>query len=86
MNWFDSESGKSLVDFEQKVIEKYLDQKFGYYSLQLGEHKSNLIKNAKIKHQIIGCGKHKTRSIESKPKGSHSASKPTFFSLPHPII
>ena len=66
MNWFDSESGKSLVDFEQKVIEKYLDQKFGYYSLQLGEHKSNLIKNAKIKHQIIGCGKEKIVDLDAE--------------------
>ena len=66
MNWFDSESGKSLVDFEQKVIEKYLDQKFGYYSLQLGEHKSNLIKNAKIKHQIIGCGKEKNVGLDAE--------------------
>jgi len=38
MNWFESESGKSLVDFEQKVVQSYLDQKFGYYALQLGEH------------------------------------------------
>ena len=66
MNWFDSESGKSLVDFEQKVIEKYLDQKFGYYSLQLGEHKSNFIKNAKIKHQIIGCGKEKNVDLDAE--------------------
>ena len=66
MNWFDSESGKSLVDFEQKVIEKYLDQKFGYYSLQLGEHKSNLIKKAKIKHQIIGCGKEKNVDLDAE--------------------
>ena len=66
MNWFDSESGKSLVDFEQKVIEKYLDQKFGYYSLQLGEHKSNLIKNAKIKHQIIGCGEEKNVDLDAE--------------------
>ena len=66
MNWFDSESGKSLVDFEQKVIERYLDQKFGYYSLQLGEHKSNLIKNAKIKHQIIGCGKEKNVDLDAE--------------------
>ena len=59
MNWFDSELGESLVVFEQKVIEKYLDQKFGYYALQLGEHKSNFIKNVRIKHQIIVSGKEK---------------------------
>jgi len=59
MNWFDTELGKSLVDFEQKVMQKYLQQKFGYYALQLGEHKKNLIKAAKIKHHIIARGKEK---------------------------
>ena len=57
---------KSLVVFEQKVIEKYLDQKFGYYALQLGEHKSNLIKNVKIKHQIIVSGKEKNVDLDAE--------------------
>ena len=37
MNWFDSQLGKSLISYEQKTIERYLDQKFGYYALQLGD-------------------------------------------------
>ena len=64
MNWFDSETGKSLVDFEQKVVDKYLDQKFGYYALQLGEHKNNLIKNSKIKHHILVRGKKKNVDLD----------------------
>ena len=64
MNWFDSQLGKSLVSFEQKTLEKYLDQKFGYYALQLGEHKSNLIKNTKIKHQIIVSGMDKNVDLD----------------------
>ncbi len=66
MNWFDSESGKRLVTFEQKVIEKYLDQKFGYYALQLGVHKNNLIKNAKIKNQIVVNGKEKNIDLDAE--------------------
>ena len=66
MNWFDSQLGKSLVSFEKKTIEKYLDQKFGYYALQLGEHKSNLIKNTKIKHQIIVSGKDKNVDLDAE--------------------
>ncbi len=66
MNWFDSQLGKNLVSFEQKTIEKYLDQKFGYYALQLGEHKSNLIKNTKIKHQIVVSGKDKNVDLDAE--------------------
>jgi ubiquinone/menaquinone biosynthesis C-methylase UbiE len=66
MNWFDSQLGKSLISFEKKTIEKYLDQKFGYYALQLGEHKSNLIKNTKIKHQIIVSGKDKNVDLDAE--------------------
>ena len=66
MNWFDSESGKRLVTFEQKVIEKYLDQKFGYYALQLGVHKNNLIKNTKIKNQVVVNGKEKNVDLDAE--------------------
>tara|TARA_B100000767_G_scaffold147235_1_gene138723 strand:+ start:69 stop:743 length:675 start_codon:yes stop_codon:yes gene_type:complete len=66
MNWFDSESGKSLVNFEQEVIKKYLDQKFGYYALQLGVHKNNLIKNTKIKNQVVVNGKEKNVDLDAE--------------------
>ncbi|MBT4571311.1 MAG: methyltransferase domain-containing protein [Nitrosomonadales bacterium] len=66
MNWFDTELGKSLVDFEQKVMQKYLQQKFGYYALQLGEHKKNLIKATKIKHHIIARGKEKNVDLDEE--------------------
>ena len=66
MNWFESESGKSLVDFEQKVVQSYLDQKFGYYALQLGEHQQNLIRNAKVKHHILSRGKEKNIDLDAE--------------------
>lgn len=66
MNWFESESGKSLVDFEQKVVQSYLDQKFGYYALQLGEHQQNLIRNVKVKHHILSRGKEKNIDLDAE--------------------
>ena len=59
MNWFDSKTGESLVNFEQKIVQEYLEQKFGYYALQLGDHEKNLIQNAKVKHHIFTSGKEK---------------------------
>ena len=64
MNWFDSKTGKSLVNFEQKIVQRYLEQKFGYYALQLGDHEKNLIQNTKVRHHILTSGKEKNINLD----------------------
>jgi hypothetical protein len=34
MTWFDTENGQRLLDAEEAILRDFLEDKFGYFSLQ----------------------------------------------------
>ena len=53
MSWFNSSAGKKLLQTEQFVIQSLIDDKFGYFAIQLGNYDCNFLARSRISKRII---------------------------------
>ena len=74
MNWFNTKAGKNLLQFEKVVINKFVQQKFGYYAVQLSAGEVNFLEHSKIKSHFFTYGKAQSMELveDSLPFDSSS--------------
>ena len=65
MNWFQTKSAKSLILQEKKIINKFIEDKFGYHALQLGSSFTNFLENSRISNHIFNQGPLKNISFNN---------------------
>jgi len=56
MNWFKSKAGKSLIKIEKLIIEKLIEDKFGYFALQFGGSGYDFLNNSRINKHLFNEG------------------------------
>ncbi|MDC0127317.1 class I SAM-dependent methyltransferase [Methylophilaceae bacterium] len=56
MNWFKSNNAKNLIEQEKSIVNKYIEDKFGYYALQLGDYFSDFLEQSRISKHIFNHG------------------------------
>jgi ubiquinone/menaquinone biosynthesis C-methylase UbiE len=57
MSWFNSVSGSHLLDIEKKVIVKALEEKFGYFAVQLDFSEFDFLSTSRITLRLSNEGK-----------------------------
>jgi SAM-dependent methyltransferase len=63
MSWFNSPAGKQLLLAEQFVIESLLQDKFGYFAMQLGGYDCNFLTESRIAKHLFNGGKYQNISF-----------------------
>ena len=58
MSWFNSPAGKQLLLTEQSVIDSLLEDKFGYFAIQLGDCDYNFLTESRIAQHLFNGGKY----------------------------
>ena len=56
MNWFKSKTAKSLIAQEKIIIDKFTEDKFGYFALQLGGAFGDFLENSRITKHFFNDG------------------------------
>ena len=56
MNWFKSKTAKSLIAQEKIIIDKFTEDKFGYFALQLGGPFDDFLENSRIAKHLFTDG------------------------------
>jgi|TARA_B110000014_G_scaffold262066_1_gene255220 hypothetical protein len=56
MNWFKSNTGKNIITEEKLLIDKFIEDKFGYYALQLGGPFKNFLDDSRITKHLFTEG------------------------------
>ena len=56
MNWFKSKTAKNLLAQEKVIINKFIEDKFGYFALQLGGPFDNFLENSRITKHFFTDG------------------------------
>jgi len=56
MNWFKSKTAKSLIAQEKIIIDKFTEDKFGYFALQLGGPFGDFLENSRITKHLFTDG------------------------------
>jgi len=56
MEWFKSNTAKKLVAQEKEIINKFIEDKFGYFALQLGGDFTDFLENSRINKHLFSTG------------------------------
>jgi len=56
MRWFESKIAKKLIAQEKKIIDKFIEDKFGYFALQLGGPFADFLQNSRINRHLFSDG------------------------------
>ena len=56
MNWFKSKTAKNLLAEEKIIINKFIEDKFGYFALQLGGPFNDFLENSRITKHLFNDG------------------------------
>ena len=56
MNWFKSKTAKNLIEQEKIIINKFIEDKFGYYALQIGWPFADFLEQSRINKHIFNDG------------------------------
>ena len=59
MTWFNSTAGKSLLELEASIVQSFLEEKFGYYALQINFAEFNFLSTSRIKNHLFSDGNRK---------------------------
>ena len=63
MSWFSSLAGKQFLLTEQSVIEDLINEKFGYFAIQLGNYDCNFLARSRISKHLFSDGKYQNISF-----------------------
>jgi SAM-dependent methyltransferase len=63
MSWFSSLAGKQFLLTEQFVIESLINEKFGYFAIQLGNYDCNFLARSRIAKHLFNGGKYQNISF-----------------------
>ena len=63
MSWFNSSAGKKLLQTEQFVIQSLIDDKFGYFAIELGNYDCNFLAKSRIATHLFSGGKYQNISF-----------------------
>ena len=58
MSWFSSLAGKQFLLMEQSVIEDLINEKFGYFAIQLGNYDCNFLAESRIAKHLFSGGRY----------------------------
>jgi len=81
MNWFKTITGKSLLNFEKKIANKFTEGKFGYFAVQLSDGDINFLKNSRIKNHLFINGPKKNIVFNEEALPFNSSSIDLIISL-----
>ena len=56
MNWFKSQTAKNLIAEEKKIVQRLVEDKFGYFALQLGGSFANFLEGSRINQRLYNEG------------------------------
>tara|TARA_B100000795_G_C22638656_1_gene375571 strand:- start:164 stop:826 length:663 start_codon:yes stop_codon:yes gene_type:complete len=56
MNWFKLKAAKTLIAKEKLIVNKLIEDKFGYFALQLGGSFANFLVNSRINNHLFNEG------------------------------
>tara|TARA_B110000967_G_scaffold192759_1_gene219673 strand:+ start:1490 stop:2149 length:660 start_codon:yes stop_codon:yes gene_type:complete len=56
MRWFESKTAKKLIAQEKEIIDKFIEDKFGYFALQLGGPFIDFLENSRINRHLFSEG------------------------------
>ena len=65
MKWFESNNAKKLVEQEKEILNKFIEDKFGYFALQLGGPFTDFLENSRIHRHLFSEGVLKNIVFES---------------------
>lgn len=63
MSWFNSQAGKQLLLTEQSIVDSLLEDKFGYFAIQLGDYDCNFLTESRIAQHLFNGGKYQNISF-----------------------
>ena len=56
MDWFKSKTAKKLIEQEKIIVNKFIEDKFGYFALQLGGSFNDFLENSRITKHFFADG------------------------------
>ena len=56
MNWFKSKTAKKLIEQEKIIVNKFIEDKFGYFALQIGGYFTNFLEHSRITKHLFNEG------------------------------
>jgi SAM-dependent methyltransferase len=56
MNWFKSKTAKNIITQEKIIVDKIVEDKFGYFALQLGGPFNDFLESSRITKHLFNCG------------------------------
>ncbi len=64
MDWFQTKIAKNLISQEKKIVNKFLEDKFGYFALQLGGSYTNFLESSRINKHLFNQGELKNITLD----------------------
>ena len=64
MDWFQTKIAKNLISQEKKIVNKFLEDKFGYFALQLGSPYTNFLESSRINKHLFNQGELKNIALD----------------------
>ena len=56
MNWFKSKTAKKLIEQEKIIINKFIEDKFGYFAIQIGGAFTDILEHSRITKHLFNEG------------------------------
>ena len=65
MNWFKSKTAKKLIEQEKIIINKFIEDKFGYFAIQIGGDFTDFLEHSRITKHLFNEGALKNISFHT---------------------
>ena len=65
MNWFKSKTAKKLVEQEKIIVNKFIEDKFGYFAIQIGGAFTDFLEHSRITKHLFNEGALKNISFDA---------------------
>jgi len=56
MNWFKSKTAKKLIEHEKIIVNKFIEDKFGYFAIQIGGAFTDFLESSRINKHLFNEG------------------------------
>ena len=65
MNWFKSKTAKKLIEQEKIIVNKFIEDKFGYFAIQIGGAFTDFLEHSRITKHLFNEGIFKNISFDA---------------------